>query len=272
MLTALYPERRCGPKRRGGSGYGRGLLVLLAAFTASLVWTGAASAAPTCQDLSVTTPFQTPVTVTLVCMDPDYPVSYSIPPAETRVSLAGDKATFTPPPGAAGQTSFTYFGYNSIGATAIGTVRVTILPPPLPPPSPGPPPNRPPAAHCDSYSVKPGEVVDLPTPGVLANDSDPDGDRLRIEQADDIDGRFPSPLINHNGALRFEVPTKVRMLSYRYVATDGALHSESSVTFWIGTKDRGCRPAFDPPPTSEPNLTWTLLKAGGAVRIRVGGS
>ena len=170
---------------------------------------------------------------------------------------------------------FSYWAENAAFERVIGFLKVQVGPAPPPPPPPPPPPqqstNRAPEAHCDSYRVKPGKAIDLPRPGVLANDSDPDGDRLRVEGAYSSNDNFPWPLIKSNGALAFEAPTKPRMLSYRYFATDGLLRSESTVTLWIGMKDRGCRPAFDPPPTSKLKLRWTLLKSGGDVRIRVGG-
>lgn len=43
---------------------------------------------------------------------------------------------------------------------------------------PGEGPNRPPVAADDSYSVAGGQELTVPAPGVLGNDSDPDGDPL----------------------------------------------------------------------------------------------
>lgn len=61
------------------------------------------------------------------------------------------------------------------------------------------------------------------------------------------------------------------MLSYRYGVTDGLLETTTTLTIWVGMKDRGCRPAVDPPPLSRRRETSTLLRTEGAVRIRAAG-
>jgi len=74
--------------------------------------------------------------------------------------------TYTPAPGFTGVDSFTYTVRDAAGATATGTVTISVLAP-----------NRPPVANDDEADTAAGTAVEIP---VLANDSDPDGDALRL--------------------------------------------------------------------------------------------
>lgn len=225
-----------------------------------------AAAAVTCPDIEAATPYETPVTITLSCESTE-PVTYGLlgsPPT----TLPGNTVTYTPPPGLSGRIlAYTYTGYNNTGSD-LGNIWVTVGAKPAPPP---PPPNRPPAARCDSYSVAPGKPLSVRTPGVLRNDTDPDGDRLRVIDQYGSDDNFPRPTVNYNGSFRWTAPTKPRMFSYRYIATDGMLETESTLTIWVGQNDKGCRAAFDPPPFRGSRHTPTLLKTSGSVRIRTSG-
>jgi hypothetical protein len=133
------------------------------------------------------------------------------------------------------------------------------------------PPNDVPVARCDSYRVKPGGTLFLPRPGVLGNDSDPDGDPLRAVSHPSGTETTPSPGVHSNGSIRFSAPTKPRMLSYRYAVRDGRLETTTTLTIWVGMKDRGCRPASDPPPRSALTETLVLRRTTGVVRFRSGG-
>jgi Bacterial cadherin-like domain len=189
----------------------RGVLVSVAvAASAWLAVPANAVAVPMCPDQEVTAPIGTPVTITLACTESDpslLPISYSIPPGTVGVSISGDKATFTP--GTVGG-GFHYLASNNIGQSAFGFVRVHLLPPPpsAPPPPPAVPPNHPPVARCDSYRVKPGATLSVPRPGVLANDSDPDGDPLRAVSHPSGSATTASPGVHSNGSIRFSAPTK----------------------------------------------------------------
>ncbi len=212
----------------------------------------------------------TPVTTTLACTDPVHPIVRYLPfgnPSGT-FTVAGDQATITP--GATSSNTevvFNYWAENAIFERTLGFLRVQVGGAPIPPP----PVNLPPMARCDSYSVKPGEILDVRRPGVLANDTDPEGFLLRAQDVYGSAPKFPMPGIEYTGRLRFQPPGRGRMFSYRYVVTDGEHQTESTVTIWVGTKDKGCRPAFDPPPRSNGRDTYTLMKTSGTVRIRVGG-
>jgi len=74
--------------------------------------------------------------------------------------------TYTPAPGFVGEDSFDYTVQGSDGATASATVTVRVVQP-----------NHPPVAADDVTAVAPGGTVEIDP---LANDSDPDGDRLLL--------------------------------------------------------------------------------------------
>jgi hypothetical protein len=253
------------PERRA---WALGLAVLGLACAAQLGVPGGAAAAVTCPDIEAATPYETPVTITLSCESTE-PVTYGLlgsPPT----TLPGNTVTYTPPPGLSGRMlAYTYTGYNGTGSDH-GNIWVTVGARPAPPPSLAQP-NRPPVARCDSYSVAPGEMLSVRTPGVLRNDTDPDGDRLRVTSPYGSDDNFPVPAVYYNGSFRWTAPTKQSMFSYRYIATDGMLGTESTFTIWVGQKNKGCRAAFDPPPIQAVKHTQTLLRTSGSVRVRTSG-
>jgi hypothetical protein len=235
----------------------------------ALIFASDAEAAPSCPDMELSTPYETPLTITLQCQDPEHPIVGYYLLGSPPTALPGNTTTYTPPAGHSGRAlALAYQGTNSMGASDFGNVFVTVGAKPAPPP---PPPNRPPVPNCDSYSVKPGETLSVKSPGVLDNDSDPDGDRLRVIEPYGSSSNFPGPYVPYTGSLRYTAPSKRGMWSFRYLVTDGLLQTESTITIWVGMKDGGCRPAFDPPPRSDSRRTSTMIKTSGTVRIRVGG-
>ena len=97
------------------------------------------------------------------------------------VTLNGDGSFSYDPTGSAtlqavprGQTTtdtFTYRANDGHGATATATVTVTVVGV-----------NHPPIATSDSYAVNNDTVLSQSAPGVLANDTDADGDMLVVDQ------------------------------------------------------------------------------------------
>jgi hypothetical protein len=101
--------------------------------------------------------------------------------------------------------------------------------------APAGPVNRAPAASADGFAVPAGGLLNVPaSTGVLANDSDPDGDPLAAEG---VDG--PShgvAYLGQDGSLVY-VPaigfTGTDVLTYR--ASDGTLRSDiAAVTLTVG--------------------------------------
>ncbi|HEX4870851.1 MAG TPA: Ig-like domain-containing protein [Nevskiaceae bacterium] len=95
-------------------------------------------------------------------------VSVETPPSQGRVAVAGDgQLAFTAPDPFVGSLSFRYRLEDAAGQSAVATVAVTstFIP------------NTAPVAEADTASTAFGSAVEI---DVLANDRDPDGDRLRV--------------------------------------------------------------------------------------------
>jgi hypothetical protein len=75
--------------------------------------------------------------------------------------------TYTPPAGFSGTATFTYRANDSAGQSNVATVTITVTPPPV----------LPPVANPDTFqfTVTANRTLIVPAPGVLANDTDPQG-------------------------------------------------------------------------------------------------
>jgi hypothetical protein len=83
--------------------------------------------------------------------------------------LNGDGSfTYVPEAGFVGADQFTYRAYDGLATSNLATVTITI----------NEIPNSAPTAVDDSYETQQDELLTVAAPGVLANDSDPDGDPL----------------------------------------------------------------------------------------------
>jgi len=76
--------------------------------------------------------------------------------------------TYTPDPGYSGLDSFTYLVHDSDAYSNVAAVTIDVRLD-----------NEPPVAVPDEYQVIFGQALKVPAPGVMGNDSDPDGDVLR---------------------------------------------------------------------------------------------
>jgi hypothetical protein len=87
-------------------------------------------------------------------------------PAHGTATISGTQVLYTPSPGYTGPDAFTYAVADGRGGTATATVAVTIVRT-----------NRPPVARDDYAVAGFNRSLDI---DVLANDSDPDNDRLSV--------------------------------------------------------------------------------------------
>jgi VCBS repeat-containing protein len=137
-------------------------------------------------------------------------------PAHGSVSLNPNGAfTYTPATGYTGADSFTYRANDgSLNSnTATVTISVTTV-------------NDPPVAAADSYSTNENTTLTVPGKGVLANDTDPNGDTLSAALDTNVShgtlalspsGSFTyTPASNYSGAD-----------SFAYHANDGSLNSNT---------------------------------------------
>jgi PKD repeat protein len=93
--------------------------------------------------------------------------------------------------------------------------------------------NRPPVAEDDTYSLQAGTTFNVPAPGVLANDTDPDGDPLTASLFASV--RNGTLTLNPDGSFTYTPVTGwTGTDSFEYKAHDGKLNSRAAtVTFVI---------------------------------------
>ena len=195
------------------------------------------NAAPVAQDLTTTTPEETAVNVTLVATDAENDeLTYAIvaQPAHGDVVLVDDVATYTPDLDFNGEDSFTFTANDGTADSNLALVTITVTPV-----------NDAPVAVEDAYSVNEDEILTVVVAdGVLANDTDVDGNELTAVLVDDVsngtlalaeDGSFVyTPAENFFGTDNFT-----------YKASDGTLESEpvtvaltiESVNDWVKAND-----------------------------------
>jgi hypothetical protein len=139
-------------------------------------------------------------------------------PTDGRVIRIGaDSIQYAAYPGSTGTDEFTYRITDTLGATATGTVRVSIAPP-------GPP--QPPLAVPDSFTVAPGRtaVVD-----VLANDLVAAGSRVSVALVDPPRG---VRLRSDAGPVEVKAPARAdgRSVQVVYRISDGLETSQATLT------------------------------------------
>jgi hypothetical protein len=142
--------------------------------------------------------------------------------------------TYTPAPGFVGSDFFRYLpsGLLSTGAR----VNITVT-------------NAAPVARNDAYSTPGRTTLVVPAPGVLANDTDADGDALVAEL--DGGGVSGSLDIDSNGALRFSPGGGFSgSATVTYRVWDGVVWSSASVT--LTSAPAAPTPVPTPQPTPKP--------------------
>jgi uncharacterized repeat protein (TIGR01451 family) len=120
-----------------------------------------------------------------------------------------------------------------------------------------------PAALADSYSLNEDTTLTIAAPGVLANDTDPDGDPLAAIL---VTGPAHGTLsLNPNGSFAYRPPTNFFGTdSFTYRANDGAANSNPvQVSFTV-------RPVNDPP-TLDPVANRSINEDAGTVTIPLTG-
>lgn len=178
---------------------------------------------PVAADDSAQTPPATPVRIGVLRndSDPDGDVlsvtSVSMPAHGTAAINDDGSVTYVPAAGFEGSDGFTYVVSDGRGGTA--TARVSVLV--------GAGANRPPIAVNDEIGVLKGGGVDIP---VLANDSDPDGDTLRVIAVQNLGPHQATLTINANGTIRFEhIHGTNGPGQIRYTITDDHGHEASAL-------------------------------------------
>jgi VCBS repeat-containing protein len=113
--------------------------------------------------------------------------------------------------------------------------------------------NDPPVAVNDAYTVAEGGTLNVPAPGVLANDSDPDGDPITAVLV--TGPAHGTVTLNPNGSFTYVHDGSETLTdSFTYKANDGSLDSNvATVTFTV-------TPVNDPPVAH--NDAYTVAEGG----------
>lgn len=134
-------------------------------------------------------------------------------PTHGTLSLSNNGGfTYVATNGFAGNETFTYRVTDGVSTSATATVTITVTP------------DNPPVANSDSYSVLVNSALNIPAPGVLANDTDMDGNPLTaILVANPANG---SVILTNNGGFTY-IPNNgfLGIDTFTYRANDGQSNS-----------------------------------------------
>ncbi|MBV9957437.1 MAG: tandem-95 repeat protein, partial [Acidobacteria bacterium] len=196
---------------------------------------GAVNDAPDARDDAATTPEDVAVNVNVLGNDTDadgdaLSVEGVTQAVHGAVSINADGTVkYAPNANYNGADAFTYTVNDGHGRTDTATVAVTVTPV-----------NDAPVAVGDSYSTNEDASLNVPVPGVLGNDSDPEGNTLAALLVSgpshgslgwNANGSFSyTPASNYNGGD-----------SFTYRASDGSLSSN------VATVNISINPVNDPP-------------------------
>jgi len=160
-------------------------------------------------------------------------------PAHGTLSLQSNGGfTYSPSAGYVGTDTFRYHAHDLLDSNS-ATVTITVT-------------NAAPVAHDDAYAATTGVSLSVPAPGVLANDTDGDGDTLTAQLVDG--GGSGSLDLNADGSFSFKSGGSFsgdRTFTYR--VTDGiAWSAVATVTIAVGP---AATPTPSPPATATPGPT-----------------
>ena len=198
-----------------GAATGGGMLTYIQA--------GAATGAPTAvndgpysvaEDTTLVVPAGTGVLFNDTDPTPDAltAVLVTAPSAGTLTLNADGSFTYTPNGNFNGVDSFTYKASDGFNQSNLATVAITVTPV-----------ADSPAAVADAYNVVAGQTLNVAAPGVLANDSDADGNPLTAV----ISGATPTGLtLNADGSFSYgPAGTAGTTVTFQYVANDSTVDS-----------------------------------------------
>ena len=164
--------------------------------------------APVAESQTLETDEDTALAITLVASDADGdPLTYKIemPPAHGSLGGTPPDQTYTPHPNYHGSDRFVFSAEDGGGRSNRGTISIRIHPL-----------GDKPSAGDDEAVTSEGLVVDI---AVLANDTDPDGDRLRVLRVTEAVNGWV--LINGDDTLRYQPNTGFTgMDGFAYTAAD----------------------------------------------------
>ncbi len=196
--------------------------------TVTITVQAGANQPPVAVDDSATTPEETPVTIGVLANDSDpdgdplMVVAVSVSANGTPVNNGDGTVTYTPNSNFTGTDSFTYTVQDGQGGSSTATVMVEMTPV-----------NDPPVANDDAYSTSLDTILIVAAPGVLGNDSDPDGDTLTAQLVNNVANGIL--LLNDDGSFDYTPdPGFTGTDTFTYFTKDGLVDSnEATVTITV---------------------------------------
>jgi VCBS repeat-containing protein len=183
----------------------------------------------------------------------------------TLTQNANGSFTYTPAANYNGPDSYTYRANDGTTSSNIATVSITVTPV-----------NDPPVAVNDSYTTNQNTTLNIPAPGVLANDSDPDGNPLTAVL---VTGPSHGTLTqNANGSFTYTPASGYTGPdSYTYRANDGTANSNIAtvnITVNSTVADLSLTKSVDrSTPAVGSNVTFTIIVSnagpGSATNVAV---
>jgi len=171
---------------------------------------------PIAQDDSATTAEDTPVRIDVLANDSDLCsndltiVSVGTPGHGIAAIISGE-VKYTPETNYNGVDQFPYTIEDCSGNRATATVSVAVAVV-----------NDPPTANDDTYTTDEDTLLSVPTPGVLGNDTDPDGDALTVSSYDHTTAQGGAVSVNPNGSFTYDPPADFcGSDSFGYTVSDG---------------------------------------------------
>ncbi len=181
-------------------------------------------------------------------MDPAA-LSVSTAPTKGSATVEAGKIRYTANAGSSGTDTFGYTACDSAGACGSSLVTITIVV------------NQPPSANGDSYTMDAETTLDVPPPGVLANDTDPDvGDRLQARLGSGVSAG--NLLLRSDGSFRYTPAVGFAGLdSFTYFVQDTGGLTSPPVTVSIDVIPEGPL-AVDDTYTTQVDNPLTVMPAG----------
>lgn len=155
-------------------------------------------------------------------------------PARGTLDLRADGSfTFTPEPGFIGVATFLYGASDGIIFSNIAPVKITVG---------NPADNAPPMTANDSFNTTADTILEIAAPGLLANDSDPNGDPLNVRLS--VEPTNGEVTIHSDGGFSYMPQAGFSGSdSFAYWVSDGINDREATVTILVQGE-----PGTGPPP------------------------
>jgi VCBS repeat-containing protein len=151
-------------------------------------------------------------------------VNPSLPTHGTLTLETNGAFTYTPEDNFIGDDSFTYQAFDDEDYSSIATVNIKVTPAGE---------NNPPIAQNDFYKLREDQQLEISTPGITENDTDPNGDSLSVILVSSVSNGTLT--LNSNGSFLY-IPDAgfTGNDTFVYYANDGLLNSENaSVTIEV---------------------------------------